>query len=150
MSVDGLAALQAKRNLATSSRSSSRHLPPARNAPKTAKPAAEQTTSMTGISNTDQTVAPPSQSASPTSVEPPASRDELVRATIYLLPTDDDWFDDIARAARTRRPRVDASRSAVARLALARLRETLSAEDIVNILKSRAQNSDQTSGRKRL
>lgn len=149
MSVDGLAALQAKRNLATSSRSSSRHLPPARNAPKTTTPAAKQTTSTTEISDAGPAVESPSQSV-PRSAEPPASKDELVRATIYLLSTDDDWFDDIARAARTRRPRVDASRSAVARLALARLRETLSAEDIVNILESRARNSDQTSGRKRL
>ena len=86
----------------------------------------------------------------PASLTAPPPKDELVRATIYILSADDDWFDAIAHAARARRPRVDASRSAVTRLALARLREELSTEELVNILQSRAQDSDQVSGRKRL
>lgn len=148
MSADGLASLRAKREKATSS--SSRHLPPARNAPKKPSGAALSGEDARSPQAGPIPPAPPRQpevnATQPEVDEPP----QLVRATIYMLADDDDWLEGVAREARTRRPRVDASRSAVTRLALTRLRESMTPEEIVDLLSNRAASSQQSIGRKRL
>lgn len=159
MSLDGIAALQAKREKATHS---ARHVPPARHAARSAP----VTASGGGVSTDPQTL-----STAPTDKRTSSSRSRsddhmarsgkapapatpslapLVRATVYLQDSDDLWLERIAGEGRLQRPRVDASRSAVTRLALERLREQMTGDEIVAHLAAKAQASTQAVGRKRL
>ena len=76
--------------------------------------------------------------------------DELTRSSIYLDAAADAFLEQVRSAGRTGRPKVDASRSAVVRLALARLQAEMNARDIIDELRRRADISAQTVGRKRL
>ena len=158
MSTDGLAALTAQR-----AKASSRSMPPPRHAPKAAKPA-----ELTGDS-ASTTTPPASPTAEPQTepqhVSPVASLpvappppgpqtvvgDQLVRASIYLDASMDDFLEQVRVAGRRARPKIDASRSAVTRLALDRLSRQLGADEILSELVSRAKLADRESvGRPRL
>lgn len=155
MSMDGLQALAAQRDQAKSR--SSRHLPPPRHAFKKREASASQPAGKQSAPNsTDPATTPaieapstPAPEVKETSAAPAATSD-LVRATAYLLPLDDTWLSDVAQRGRQGRPRVDASRSAVIRFALERLRSEMGADEIVAELQARAARSTQSVGRKRL
>lgn len=64
-----------------------------------------------------------------------ASAPELLdKATIWLSSSDQQTLDGIAHAARSRTPRISLSRSAIARLAITRLADQLTAAQVVDIL----------------
>lgn len=172
MSLDGIAALQAKREKATRS---ARHVPPARHAARSA-PVTDasrggastdlQTSSTASTDKRTSSSRSRSEGQTARSVKAPApvhgpvpspepapaapSPAPLVRATVYLQDGDDLWLERIAGEGRLQRPRVDASRSAVTRLALERLREQMTGDEIVAHLAAKAQASTQAVGRKRL
>jgi hypothetical protein len=126
---DGLDALQQQR-----AKASSRHAPPPRHAPPKAAP----------------TAALPASAASPL---PPAGQDPatgLIRASIYLDGPADEFLEDVRSAARRSTPKIDASRSAVVRLALLRLSDELTPADVVTQLRLRSQSARSGPGRKRL
>jgi hypothetical protein len=83
--------------------------------------------------------------------EPAASPDLelLTKYSIYFDQDNDDFLEAVRVAGRRAKPKLDASRSAVARLALARLAETLTAEEVLAELRSRAPRQDDKIGRKR-
>lgn len=164
--LDGLSALQAKRDEATKS---ARHLPPPRrarsagegsDAPATTRGKAsttkrEQTSKNKSVTVREASTEPAasqqaSEAAGTHDLPPVSSSSALVRSTIYLGEMDDTWLQEISSLGRGRRPKVDASRSAVARLALERLRADMTQEEIVALLSARAEASVQSVGRKRL
>lgn len=150
---DGLDALQARRSRrATAARRAG--LPPSRNQPATSPVAvpipAEDT--LAG----DRAGAPPAAAgpaAVPGSEETPSSAtaeaDRLVKTTIHFGAAEDRFLDEVSYAGKTAHPKVDASRSAVARLALRRLTEQMTPEEIVTELRRRTPTTTGT-GRKRL
>lgn len=56
---------------------------------------------------------------------------DLTKVSIYLDDTTDTYLETVRAAARTTRPRVDATRSAVVRLALTRLADQLQPAEVV-------------------
>jgi len=56
---------------------------------------------------------------------------DLIKVSIYLDDTTDTYLETVRAAARATRPRVDATRSAVVRLALTRLGEQLQPTEVV-------------------
>ncbi|ARV85390.1 hypothetical protein MYCOZU1_05931 (plasmid) [Mycobacterium intracellulare subsp. chimaera] len=60
-----------------------------------------------------------------------AGGSELAKVSIYLDEHNDAYLETVRAAARTTKPRVDATRSAVVRLALNRLADQLSPADVV-------------------
>ena len=79
---------------------------------------------------------------------PPASGTDLTKVSIYLDDTTDASLEAVRAAARATKPRVDATRSAVVRLALTRLAEQLTpAEIVAELQRSAATHSGP--GRKR-
>jgi len=78
-----------------------------------------------------------------------AATEALVRATIHFGATQDRFLNTIAHAGRMSTPKVDASRSAVTRLAIERLEREMTADQIVAELASRAPDTTRP-GRKRL
>lgn len=139
--MDGLAALDAKR------KSTGRRLPPPRNAPRTQPvvapapaPATVETPSVVESPPAPKPVAPVQQPA-PKVAEVKPSRAEaqpLEKASIYLDPQGDEFLEAARIAGRRSKPRVDASRSAVVRLALARLAEQMTPDQVVRELVLRA------------
>ena len=90
-----------------------------------------------------QPLAPASAAANP-----PASGTDLTKVSIYLDDTTDASLETVRAAARATKPRVDATRSAVVRLALTRLAEQLTpAEIVAELQRSAATHSGP--GRKR-
>lgn len=79
----------------------------------------------------------------------PAAIEALVRATIHFGGSQDRFLNTVAHAGRMNRPKVDASRSAVTRLAIERLEQEMTAEQIISELASRASATTRP-GRKRL
>jgi len=80
--------------------------------------------------------------AAPPAVEPP------VKMTFYVGQDIDRYLEDVRIQGLTSRPKVDVSRSAVVRLALRRLREEMTPEQVKTLLA--AQPTDPTKpGRKR-
>lgn len=160
MSMDGIAALRAKREKASRS---ARHVPPSRHSARRAPASdagggerptdletpsagsARKKTSSSKPGSGDRTIRPATEPAPATPSSAP-----LVRATVYLQDSDDLWLERIAGEGRLQRPRVDASRSAVTRLALERLREQMTRDEIVAHLAAKAHASTQAVGRKRL
>ncbi len=120
---DGLEALQAQR-----AKASARHAPPAPAKPQTAP----TTTPLLPIVPTTE------------------ASGALVRASIYLDGAADGFLEDVRAAARRATPRVDASRSAVVRLALLRLADELGPGEIVAELRRRSHSVNVSPGRKRL
>ncbi|WP_156297916.1 hypothetical protein [Mycobacterium paragordonae] len=81
--------------------------------------------------------APPRVGAPSPSVRPGAPT-ELTKVSIYLDETTDTFLETIRTAARFAKPRVDATRSAVVRLALNRLAQQLHPSDLVAELQRKA------------
>lgn len=137
---DGLDSLTAMRAKTTASR---RTLPPPRHQPRRTPvsmpdptPTAEPIRSSTPPAADDP---PPPAAASPAgaTATPPAAGD-LTKVSIYLDEPTDAYLETVRTAARTARPRVDATRSAVVRLALTRLAEQLNPIQVVAELQRNA------------
>ncbi len=137
---DGLQALNAQR-----AKASARHTPPPRHGAPTTPPSPPATDRPTTVA---PAAPPPAQSATDLSTPPEA--EALVRASIYLDQTTDTYLEDVRTAGRRSTPKVDASRSAVVRLALSRLAEQLTPAELVDELRSRADRAAGGPGRKRL
>lgn len=160
---DGLAALTAQREKA---RNSSRRVPPSRHAPKSApdentlgeEPGAQRrsrpsppTAVLAEQSHQAQADTPRKFPSAMSSTSNTGDVDQpLMRATIYVDSVSDAWLEDIAVLGRRSRPRIDASRSAVVRMALERLRRDMTPEQITAELHARAQIAPKRPGRKRI
>lgn len=132
----------------TAMRESKRRVPPPRHQPRQTPvdmPAATPAASATAAS-----VAPPAPAAATSAEAPiapkssrpavtaaPATTD-LTKVSIYLDDSTDTYLETVRGAARTTRPRVDATRSAVVRLALNRLAEQLDPAAVVAELQRKA------------
>jgi len=81
---------------------------------------------------------------------PPVERGDLYRSTIYFNEAEDAFLEDVRGAARRSKPKVDATRSAVVRLAVKRLLAELSAAQVVDELRRQGPHTEATRGRKRL
>ncbi|TDT30079.1 hypothetical protein [Naumannella halotolerans] len=125
MSSDGLAALNQKRE------QRSRRVPPSRHRPKPPQ-------SASAPAATIDTPPAPSQPTPPIQSATADDKDQLERKTIYLDVAGDDFLAEVAFSARKHRPKVDASGSAVVRYALERLRNEMTADAVVEVLKQRA------------
>lgn len=79
----------------------------------------------------------------------PVARGELIRTTLHLSPAEDEFLEAVRAAGRGRRPRLDASRSAVARYAIAKLAAQMTPEQIVAALEKPAQPITSSGGRPR-
>ncbi|SKO62141.1 Uncharacterised protein [Mycobacteroides abscessus subsp. bolletii] len=116
----------------TAMRESKRKLPPPRHQPRQTPvnmPAPEAAAP-----------APPPAAASPLPrpAVTPAAVTDLTKVSIYLDDQADTYLETVRGTARTARPRVDATRSAVVRLALNRLAEQLDPEAVVAELQRKA------------
>ena len=133
---DGLDSLTAMRNKTTSRRA----LPPPRHQPR-----------QTPVEMPDVAAPPvPAEQAHPPiaaprqpSPSPPVSPTitggtDLTKVSIYLDEITDNYLETVRSAARTAKPRVDATRSAVVRLALNRLAEQLGPTEVVAELQRNA------------
>lgn len=80
--------------------------------------------------------------------EPTSASTELTKVSIYLDEHADAFLESVRATARTAEPRVDATRSAVVRLALTRMAQQLSADEVVAQLHRRA-SDHRGPGRKR-
>lgn len=142
---DGLDSLTAMRSKSSTSR---RTIPPPRHQPRRTPvdmPAAAPSPAATTASE------PPKKkpaAPAPAAATPPASGTDLTKVSIYLDDTTDASLETVRAAARATKPRVDATRSAVVRLALTRLAEQLTpAEIVAELQRSAATHSGP--GRKR-
>lgn len=140
---DGIDALEIRRSRSNRTIPPSRH--GARRTPVSTEPAQE---SLPDASDASETTAPPT----PIEPTPPAAVVEveaLVRTTIHLGAGEDSFLDEVRYAGRQSRPKIDASRSAVVRLALARLADEMSPTEVVAELKKRTPKTTSTGGRPR-
>ncbi|MBE5438380.1 Uncharacterised protein [Mycobacteroides abscessus subsp. abscessus] len=140
---DGLDSLTAMRSKSTTSR---RTIPPPRHPPRRTPvdmPAAPAPSPATASEP------PKAQPAAPApATPPPATGTDLTKVSIYLDDTSDAYLETVRAAARATKPRVDATRSAVVRLALNRLAEQFTpAEIVAELQRSAATHSGP--GRKR-
>ena len=78
----------------------------------------------------------------------PEVQQPTIKMSIYLEASDDVYLENIAHAGKTGTPKVAISRSAIVRLALERLSNTMTTDEIVNELRGRG-DEHQGSGRKR-
>jgi hypothetical protein len=160
---DGIAAMKDKA-------AQRRHIPPTRNpvsvesseAPKTSESVVidgqEPITDKTPPAAPEPTAPSPPQHASkrPLRVTKvpeetlPVELGDLYRSTIYFNEAEDTFLEDVRGAARRSKPKVDASRSAVVRLAVRRLLADLSASQVVDELRHQEPRTEMTRGRKRL
>lgn len=137
---DGLDSLTAMRAKTTASR---RTLPPPRHKPRStpvpmpeSAPPAQAAPATPpaevhrpgGVRSSDRDVLHEPVGSSPAQSAPPS---DLTKVSIYLDDTTDTYLETVRAAARTTRPRVDATRSAVVRLALTRLAEQLQPAEVV-------------------
>lgn len=139
---DGLDSLTAMRSKSTTSR---RTIPPPRHQPRRTPvdmPAAPSPAAVSEPSKAQPQAAPV------TAATPPASGTDLTKVSIYLDDTTDASLETVRAAARATKPRVDATRSAVVRLALTRLAEQLTPAEIVAELR-RSAAAHSGPGRKR-
>ncbi|MFT9485721.1 hypothetical protein ACM0BE_25170 [Mycobacteroides abscessus subsp. abscessus] len=112
----------------TAMRESKRRVPPPRHQPR-----------QTPVDMPAAPAAPPATAAAaaaPNSSRPATT--ELTKVSIYLDDPTDTYLEIVRGAARTARPRVDATRSAVVRLALNRLAEQLDPAAVVDELQRKA------------
>lgn len=129
---DGLSELANARAKATEL-GRSRRVPPAKHPSRPAAPAAksEQPTISAEPAMVDAEAQQPTRSTTPPrSAAKPATTTELMRQTVYLDDTADDFLETIRAASRKRR--VDANRSAVIRLALRHLAAELEPRQVVD------------------
>lgn len=138
---DGLDSLTAMRTKPATSR---RTMPPPRHQPRRTPvdmPA-------TPPPATEPPKAQPAASAPATPPPAAGSSTDLTKVSIYLDDTTDSYLEMVRAAARTTKPRVDATRSAVVRLALNRIAAELTpAEVVAELQRSAAAHSGP--GRKR-
>jgi len=87
------------------------------------------------------TAAPAATEAAGTKVKP---------LTVSLDEGDIDWLDDLRIIGMQHRPKIDIGRSSVLRLALRRLREQMTPEEIRDYLRERAAQAPGAPGRRRL
>lgn len=143
---DGLDSMAAMRNKAAASR---RTLPPPRHQPRrTPVPMPDQPAAVESTPAAPDTGGQVAPSAVPT---PPAGvviSEELTKVSIYLDESTDTYLETVRAAARAGKPRVDATRSAVVRLALTRLADQLAPAQVVAELRRNA-TSHTGPGRKR-
>lgn len=140
--MDGLAALTAKR----SEKRPGRTLPPSRNPPRIPSAVAPKAELATASREEVGGSMGPATAESPArkSPEEQESASNLIdtqpleKASIYLDPPSDDFLESVRITGRRSKPRVDASRSAVVRLALARLSEQMAPDQVVRELVARA------------
>ncbi|GAA5036935.1 hypothetical protein GCM10023258_39930 [Terrabacter aeriphilus] len=64
----------------------------------------------------------------------PATAAPLIRSTVHLNPAEDRYLERISFAGKSASPKVDISRSAVVRLAITKLEEAMSDDEIVAAL----------------
>ena len=143
---DGIDALEIRRSR------SNRTIPPSRHGARrtpvsTPEPALEAPQDPAGGAPL-QATAPPTP-IQPTTPAAPAESEALVRTTIHLGAGEDSFLDEVRYAGRQSRPKIDASRSAVVRLALARLADEMSPEQVVAELKKRTPKTTPSGGRPR-
>lgn len=132
---DGLDSLTAMRNKTTSRRA----LPPPRHQPRQTPVEMPDVAAPPGPA---EHALPPTAPRQP-SPSPPVSPTvtggtDLTKASIYLDEITDNYLETVRSAARTAKPRVDATRSAVVRLALNRLAEQLGPTEVVAELQRNA------------
>lgn len=128
---DGLESLTAMRTKTTSRRT----LPPPRHQPRQTPvtmppPATEQSAALPAVQAAPDTPRQPTP--------PPPLSTELAKVSIYLDEHADAYLETVRTTARSAKPRVDATRSAVVRLALSRLAEQLRPADVVAELQRNA------------
>lgn len=134
----------------TAMRESKRRVPPPRHQPRQTPVDMPAATPAPAASATAASVAPPAPATAasaaapiaPKSLRPavtaaPATTD-LTKVSIYLDDPTDTYLETVRGAARTARPRVDATRSAVVRLALNRLADQLDPAAVVAELQRNA------------
>lgn len=153
----GIAQLQARRQ------QSGRTVPPSKHSPRTSVVALAPAPSQSEA-DVEQKAPPeasqpaPALSPAPAGAPQPSTAPEgtsgtvteaLVRATIHFGAAQDRFLNTVAHAGRMNTPKVDASRSAVTRLAIERLEREMTAEQIVAELAKRAATTTRP-GRKRL
>lgn len=139
---DGLDSLTAMRSKSTTSR---RTMPPPRHQPR------RTPVDMPAAAPSPATAPEPpkAQPAAPVPATPlPATGTDLTKVSIYLDDTTDAYLETVRAAARASKPRVDATRSAVVRLALNRLADQLTPAEIVGELQ-RSAAAHSGPGRKR-
>lgn len=126
---DGLDSLTAMRNKAASSR---RTLPPPRHQPRS--------TPVSMPTPGPEPAPPPPPAAAPPAptVAQSSGASDLSKVSIYLDEPTDTYLETVRVKARAAKPRVDATRSAVVRLALNRLADQLSAAEVVAELQRNA------------
>lgn len=129
----------------TAMRESKRRVPPPRHQPRqtpvdmdAATPAASATTAPAAPPATAAAAAPDAPKSSRPAVTAAPATTELTKVSIYLDDPTDTYLETVRGAARTARPRVDATRSAVVRLALNRLAEQLDPAAVVAELQRKA------------
>ncbi|BDB63478.1 hypothetical protein RDE2_52720 (plasmid) [Rhodococcus sp. RDE2] len=125
---------------------------PAEPAPTAApEPAATPTTTppSPAPSSAPKTPAKTSRAASTPSEATP-DENPLMPATVYLTAENDDFLEDVKRAGRRSQPKIDANRAAVVRLALARLADQMTPEQVAQELAARAGRRPGKIGRTRL
>lgn len=83
------------------------------------------------------------------SLAPVVAGGELIRTTLHLSAAEDEFLEAVRAAGRGCRPRLDASRSAVARYAIAKLAAQMTPEQIVAALEQPAQPITSNGGRPR-
>jgi hypothetical protein len=126
---DGLDSLTAMRNKTASSR---RTLPPPRHQPR-------RTPVQVPDPPADAAAAAPVPVAELSSAAVSSDAgSELTKVSIYLDELTDAYLETVRAAARTTKPRVDATRSAVVRLALNRLADQLNPAQVVAELQRNA------------
>ena len=129
---DGLDAMTAMRAKTTASR---RTLPAPRHQPRsTPVPMSDLTPPQPQPTPPAPATAPPPPAAN----APAPTSTDLTKVSIYLDEPTDTYLETVRAAARTARPRVDATRSAVVRLALTRLADHLSPTEVVAELQRNA------------
>lgn len=125
----------------------SRQIPAPRNPPRS-KPVAVPSLVTQPPEPEEAEPKPAQQGSEPKPAATPAAPEPTVKMSIYLEPADDLYLEEIAHAGKTSRPRVALSRSAIVRLALERLGETTTVDEVVRELRRRGELHKGT-GRKR-
>ena len=132
---DGLDAMTAMRTKNTGSR---RALPPPRHQPRATPVPMPETSAAPEPSQAQTPATPKARPPQPQPIPAVAAATDLAKVSLYLDESTDTYLETVRAAARTARPRVDATRSAVVRLALTRLAEQLNPAQVVDELQRNA------------
>jgi hypothetical protein len=130
---DGLDAMTAMRTKNTGSR---RALPPPRHQPRATPVPMPEPPAAPEPAQAQPPATPKARPPEP--IQAAAAATDLAKVSLYLDESTDTYLETVRAAARTARPRVDATRSAVVRLALTRLAEQLNPAQVVDELQRNA------------